>query len=31
VVFPAISAAVFPYRGGGERISVAFNARLTVE
>ena len=32
VVFPSyLRHAVFPYRGGGERISVAFNARLTVE
>ena len=32
VVFPSyLRHAVFPYRGSGERISVAFNARLTVE
>ena len=32
VVFPSYHRhAVFPYRGPGERISIAFNARLTVE
>jgi uncharacterized protein (TIGR02466 family) len=32
VMFPSyLRHAVFPYRGSGERISVAFNARLTVE
>ncbi len=31
VIFPSYHAhAVFPYRGAGERISVAFNARLTL-
>src|SRR5262245_32102588 len=31
VVFPSYHMhAVYPYRGGGERISVAFNARLTL-
>jgi uncharacterized protein (TIGR02466 family) len=32
VVFPSYHRhGVFPYRGPGERISVAFNARLTIE
>ena len=31
LIFPSYHMhAVFPYRGAGERISVAFNARLTL-